>query len=296
MIRFEPHPSELREPRDREARVAALDRLLAAHLKDRAPMQIVDLGDGGGGNLRYLAPRLGGRQVWRLYDGDAARCADGPSRIATAMSRAGYGFAEDATGLHLHGEGLDLTATIHAVDPHTEPAIPDSPPVDLVTGVACLDGASRDWLRHLASACAGHGAHVLLALSYDGRLTFTPGEAGDGLVRELANDGLRGTHRGIPYPGPDAAVALSSLLRGHGYEVEEARSDWHLGAEHTELYQRVHAGLAALATRMAPARADEIDAWLGRRMDLLAAGLGEITVGHLDILGLPPAPAASTRR
>jgi len=277
-------PPELRAEADQAARVGALDRLLAAALAARdEPLHAVDLGDGGGANLRYLAPRLGGRQLWRLRDSDAGRCAAGPGRIAAAMSRAGYSFAEDSGGLHLQGADLSLTAQIELADLESQPLPKDAAP-DLVTGVALLERVDRDWMRALVRSCAAHRSHALFALSYDGRLTLTPETRHDGLIRELVNARLRAEGR----PGPDAPVALAALFRNTGFDVEEARSDWHLDSAQSALYQRVHAALASLAADSAPGRADEIDSWLARRMDLLAAGLGALTVGHLDVLALAP--------
>ena len=275
---------ELRADADQAARAGALDRLLAARLAQReAPVRVLDLGDGSGGNLRYLAPRLGGQQIWRLRDSDAERCAAGPGRIAAAMSRAGYSFAEDAAGLHLSGADLSLTARLEVAELESWP-LPEATSFDVVTGVAVLDRVSRDWMRTLVRGCVTRGSHALLVLSYDGRLLFSPETRHDALIRELVNARLRAD--GLP--GPDAPVALAALFRNAGYTVEETRSDWQLDSAQSALYQRVHAALATLATESAPGRADEIEAWLARRMDLLAAGLGAITVGHLDLLALAP--------
>ncbi len=50
----------------------------------------------------------------------------------------------------------------------------------LVTASALLDLVSERWLRALAARCAGHGAAVLFALSYDGRIVCSPEDPDDG--------------------------------------------------------------------------------------------------------------------
>src|SRR5690606_9695392 len=59
----------LREPADAAARTAELVDLLAERLSTR-PSVVVDLGSGSGANMRWLAPRISGAQVWWLIDQD----------------------------------------------------------------------------------------------------------------------------------------------------------------------------------------------------------------------------------
>ena len=58
----------LREPFDATARDRALAGSMALTQK---PCHVLDLGAGTGANVRYLAPLLGGEQIWTLIDHDA---------------------------------------------------------------------------------------------------------------------------------------------------------------------------------------------------------------------------------
>jgi trans-aconitate methyltransferase len=65
---------DLREPFDARARATSPVTELKRHVTagtSAAPLAIVDLGAGAGSNLRFLAPRLGGVQRWRLVDHDS---------------------------------------------------------------------------------------------------------------------------------------------------------------------------------------------------------------------------------
>ena len=46
-------------------------------------------------------------------------------------------------------------------------------------------------------------------------------------------------------------------------------------------------GCAQAATAMNQDLAGRIDEWLGQRLALIAHPEGEVTVGHVDLLGLP---------
>ena len=61
----------LREPADTAARSDRLTRRIAETLETGEVVQVLDLATGTGSNLRYLAPRLPGRQRWLMVDRDA---------------------------------------------------------------------------------------------------------------------------------------------------------------------------------------------------------------------------------
>ena len=62
----------LREPVDTVSRHAELTARLIDWRQGQGPLSVVDLGSGTGANFRFLAPRLGGEQHWRLVDHDPA--------------------------------------------------------------------------------------------------------------------------------------------------------------------------------------------------------------------------------
>ena len=61
----------LREPVDHRSRAETLVTEVEREWRLRGWRTVLDLGSGTGSNLRYLAPRLSGRQVWTLFDQDA---------------------------------------------------------------------------------------------------------------------------------------------------------------------------------------------------------------------------------
>lgn len=286
---------DLREPADAESRARALERLLAERLRAAAQargdgaVEIVDLGCGTASNLRHLAPRLApilhGVQRWTLVDSDARLLATVPEHLSAWAARQGTGFERDGELVRVRGDDLDLEVRTHRADLAQDPL-----PVaggDLVTGSALLDLVSEAWLAGLANRLPEVGAAALFALSYDGLAAWQPHVAGDEEIVKLVNQHQR-TDKGFgPALGPDAAATAARLFEARGLSVEEGRSDWRLGPGDQALQQHLHAGWAAAASEMAPHRAEAIQTWLARRIDLLEAGQGHVTVGHLDTLALP---------
>lgn len=296
--RFEAGWLALREPADAAARARPLERLLLDHLRPRAPaahwLQIADLGTGTGSNLRHLAPRLagpeGGRQRWTLLDADAGLLAALPERLRDWAEARGYRACALDDGIELHGRA-EAPFVLQAV-PQDAELTKDPLPVqaaDLVTGSALLDLVSRSWLARLAARLRALGAAALFALSYDGRIAWQPEAAGDAEVRRLVNAHQQGRKSFGRALGPEAAATAAELFAQAGLEVETAASDWRLGPQDQALQQHLHAGWAAAASEAAPHRSEAIQAWLARRMDLLESGQGRVTVGHTDVLALPPA-------
>ena len=81
MSGFSPAWLDLREPIDVASRCVDLVEGLAQKLNTPEPIRVLDLGAGTGANLRYLAPRLGGKQDWRLLDNDDDLLAWLPRRL-----------------------------------------------------------------------------------------------------------------------------------------------------------------------------------------------------------------------
>ena len=108
----------LREDLDHDSRDPALVDLLVEWQREsvdppgatgdgtavtRVFTRVLDLGSGTGSNLRYLAPRLPGRQQWLLLDHDAALHAecqlDHLGRADRTVEGADRGHPGDDTGL-----------------------------------------------------------------------------------------------------------------------------------------------------------------------------------------------------
>ncbi len=228
-------------------------------------MQIVDLATGTGANLRYLAPRLGGAQSWLLVDRDPALLAELAVRIAAFDGR-------------VRLLALDLAAALDQL-PLVER--------ELVTASALLDLVSASWLQRLAERCADAGAAVLFALTYDGRIEWSPGEPEDARVCELVNRHQRGDKGFGPALGPSAAAATEACFARLGYDVRQARSDWNLGRDAGALQAALVRAWVSVAAELAPDRACALLGWARRRLAHIAAGASTLRVGHIDLLGRP---------
>ena len=304
----------LREPVDARSRAVYLvDRLLARWPEsvprddstprgaaivcmagaDRArigpPRRILDLGCGTGANLRYLAPRLGAgagvpawrSQEWLCLDKDPLLLAELERR-----TRTGEEWAPDLE-LSVRTRRRDLTAGIGA---------PTLTPGTLVTASALLDLVSADWLAGLLRACAKAGSPLLLALTYDGRLDFTPAHPLDGTLIALFNAHQRRDKGLGPALGPQAPAYLASLAAALGFEMEVGASDWVLGPGDPALVEALIQGWAAAALEQGPRTETRPDAarlealivaWREARLAQNAEGGLRLRVGHQDALLLP---------
>lgn len=254
--RFETDWLALREPRDAAARSRVLARAFLAALPRRA--RVADLACGRGANARYLAS-LGRPDLrWRLVDGDAALLAEARARLPGASVRhadlarsADWSMLRDCDG---------------------------------VTASALCDLVSGAWIAALVRAAARGRRPLLLTLSVDGRVAFSPPDACDGMVLDAFRRDQRRDKGFGPALGPAAPNAILRALRQRGYAVRMARSDWRPGPGDDQgdgdVLRALAAGMAAVA---GPAGAD----WLASRTEQSAAGTLAATVGHVDILGLP---------
>lgn len=271
----------LREPADVAARSVGVVVAVERWLEHRPVGAAIDLGGGTGANLRYLVPRLPAVRTWRLVDHDDALLDEARRSIAV------WALADRRDVTLLHGSIADPT-----------PWIGDD--VSLVTASALLDLVSDGWLSALVHRATSVGAAALFALSYDGRMSFDPTDADDGLVRDLVNRHQR-SDKGLGGValGPEAAQECLRLFEATGYEVMIEASDWIVGAEMTELQLELIAGWATAAIEMAPSRAAQLRAWQARRVDAVHARSSAIAVGHQDVAAWPRprqiAPLESSR-
>ena len=274
---FSPDWLALREPADHRARAAELLAPLCAAWQAAGWRRVLDLGSGSGSNLRYLAPRLPQPQAWTLLDHDA-------DLLARAAAAAGPQPAVRCVRGDLAREGLAAVATAH-----------------LVTCSALLDIVPADWLRRLAHACRAASCGVLLALTYDGGITWgvqagersasgsVPGAADDALIQRLVNAHQRRARHPQPALGPDAAAAAEALLAAEGYRTWLRPSPWLLGPSDAALAGELVAGWERAALEMAGGTeaAARVRAWAAHRRRTIADGRFKLTVGHQDLLALP---------
>jgi SAM-dependent methyltransferase len=303
MSDFSPTWLALRESADVQARCVHLAEQLAQWLATRplpapdASLNILDLGCGTGSNLRWLAPRLRGRQAWTCLDRDPALLAALPHRTAAWARDRGLEATADAAGLRINGDGSRWDMTPRAYDLNQGAAGLDLKAETLVTAAALLDLVSEPWLLDLLRAAAAAGAPLLLALTYDGRVGLEPRHRLDGPVIGLVNAHQRRDKGLGPALGPSAPARLAHLARTLGFTVAAADSDWLLTREQTALQVALVAGWAAAATEQSAAELDPAQAaertaviadWRDIRLGWIGTGNSELTVGHQDALLLPP--------
>lgn len=260
---------DLREPVDHRSRSGELLDPLRNHWRDRRWSRVLDLGSGTGSNLRYLAPHLPGPQRWVLVDHDPSllKRAQRSSRsiLSTEVT------VQPVTG-RLETEGLERATH-----------------VDLVTASALLDLVSEAWLAGLVSRCQSISAGVLLALSYDGRIRWKgPTDPDDDWIQERVNaHQLRDKGTGTAL-GPRAGRVAADLLQRAGYRCTLRPSPWQLGPGDAALTRRLMKGWVDAVVDLNPDDLARAHAWLERRTPELGREGGDLEVGHVDLLGLPP--------
>jgi len=260
----------LREPADHAARSVRVTRVIAERCaRAGRRIRVVDLAAGTGSNVRYLAPRLGPRQHWRLVERDAALL-----RLASRQPQ----IPHVAT---IAAERFDLST----LDPPSARELFDG--AALVTASALLDLVSDRFIAVLAAACRGANANVLFALSYDGRIACSPSDSDDEQIRDLVNRHQRRDKGFGPALGPAATGDAARQFSAAGFHVDRDRSDWTLTPHDTELQRQLIEGWAQAAMEIAANQESTIDAWRRRRLAHLAAGTSAIVVGHEDFAAWP---------
>lgn len=254
----------LREPADATARSLALTRL-AVNWIPPGCVNAVDLATGTGANVRFLAQYFTADQDWLLVDADERLLSQLPARMRQSDVPARARFQTRRANL------LDLRAA-GVVDGRT-----------LVTASALLDLVSEAWVATLAALCHRAGAVVLLVLTYNGRLTFSPSEPEDERIRRLVNRHQRSDKGFGPALGPDASACAEEHFAHLGYDVRRAPSDWVLEPGQRPLQQQLIAGWAEAATAIEPGNATHIREWESHRLAHVAAGRSRLIVGHDDL-------------
>jgi SAM-dependent methyltransferase len=275
----------LREPVDHGSRAEALIAPLVDAWQTRGWSRVLDLGSGTGSNLRYLAPRLPGGQAWVLVDHDlehlrTLRGLARPDRVRSLTVSPGDLAAQD----------LEEVAG-----------------VDLVTASALLDLTSERWLDRVVTACSQARCGVLWALTYNGRIHWSDQEADDSaagtvavaprdtdpddrLVQDAVNLHQTGDKGFGPALGPAAGRVAERRFQAAGYHTTLRDSPWRLAAPDRSIVKRLVDGWEQAAAAVRPADSARIRRWADGRRARVATGRFSLTVGHHDLLALPPAP------
>ena len=254
----------LREPYDHNARSETVIEALVRLLSEKTSIGIVDLACGTGATFRALSPKIKVRQDWRLVDNDLSLLARVPRTSSAEITVA-------AVPIDI---GHDLEAALDG-------------PIDLVTTSALLDLVSEDWLQRFVFEVAARRLPVYAALSYDGRIEFSPADDCDAAIIEAVNAHQR-TDKGFgPALGPTAAQAAIEKFRRIDYAVEHAEANWVFGPQDQEIQLEMVSGWASAARKIGPIALSDVIGWLTRRRDHIAAGRSSICVGHIDLFASP---------
>jgi hypothetical protein len=277
----------MREPFDGEARSAGLVGEVAAHWSHAEVIEVVDLATGTGANVRYLAPRIDGRQRWTVVDHDARLLEAVAPRLAGWAEQRGYRFRLRGPDVTVTGDGFEAEVQLRELDLTRDLDRVVQEGVHLVTAAALLDLVSERWLARLARDCRAAGAAVLFALTYDGETTWSPADPDDACVRDAVNR-HQGLDKGFGSAlGPTAAGCATALYRAAGYRVVEAKSDWRIGPEADAMQRLLLDGWRIAAAEIEPDRAGAFAGWAARRAAAIAQGVSALRVGHVDIAGRP---------
>jgi hypothetical protein len=255
----------LREPYDLAARNTTVLNAMLAAFRGQASIAVVDLACGTGATLRAIGSRLPTRQNWRLVDND-------------------LGLLAAAATL---GRPPDLTVAARTIDLVRDLELALDGPIDLITTSALLDLVSEDWLERLMVEAAARRLPVYAALSYDGRVSFDPGEPFDADIVAAVNRHQHGDKGFGPALGPDAARRAADIVKRVGYSFREGSSDWIFGTADQAIQREVLRGFADAAGELRDLPDGRVADWLARRLDLVAAGSSRMRVGHVDFFAMP---------
>ena len=259
----------LREPADRAARSLSITHT-AVNALPAGIVRAIDLATGTGANVRYLVPHLPPEQDWLLVDNDERLLSELPVRLYRP------GLPREVRIECRHVELSELESSSDLLNGRT-----------LVTASALLDLVSEPWMASLATLCRRAGAIALFALTYNGRITFSPVEPADDMVRHLVNRHQQ-TDKGFgPAVGPAAPVQAEKHFALVGYRVTQAPSDWELDPDARDIQRALIDGWTEAAIAIEPRAAGTIREWQRRRQAHVAAGRSTVVVGHDDLAAIP---------
>ncbi|HME26473.1 MAG TPA: class I SAM-dependent methyltransferase, partial [Acetobacteraceae bacterium] len=152
---------------------------------------------------------------------------------------------------------------------------------DVVVCSALLDLVSAAWLALL---CDTLTVPLLACLTIDGRDVWRPHHPLDTFVRTAFRRDMR-RDKGF---GPALGTTAPHALAVRGLVTASAPSDWHIPRTALRMQRALIDGTADAARNARPAHADAITAWQEARLRQALRGRLAITIGHRDILVLPP--------
>jgi SAM-dependent methyltransferase len=255
----------LRERYDLAARNRSVLAAVAASLKSRPAVHVVDLACGSGSTARALHTHLPAKQHWHLVDNDL--------KLLTIAANDDLG--KDVTR---NAVRLDLSRDFEAPLENT---------IDLIAISALLDLVSETWLHRFLRAVSARVLPVYAALTYDGRTDLSPADPLDAAIVIAVNAHQR-TDKGFgPALGPSAATAAIAGFESLGYSVVSGQSDWIVSPNDRLMQNELLEGWASAARDMGTIPNAEIASWLTRRKAAVSEGVSSIRVGHVDFFAFP---------
>lgn len=268
----------LRERADDRARAASLIERLAASFSGAESVAVVDLGAGGGANLRALAGRLPARQTWRLVDWDETLLDAARGRLVTWADEA----RAEAGSLRLRKEGRDIDVHFARIDLARDMEAALAAPVDLVAAAAFFDLVSAPWMDEFCASLARRKLPLYATLIYDGQESWDPPHAADAQIL-AAFHAHQGNDKGFgPAAGPFAAAHLARTLEDASYRVDVADSPWILSQADADLMRELAHGEASAVAETGFVPPEARAAWLDARSAARAC-----RIGHKDVFATP---------
>jgi len=261
---------ERREAADAAARARDLVEQVRPRLPSGGRRVIHDLACGTGAMGRWLAPLLPGEQHWVVHDRDADLLAVAAADVP--------GPAADGASVVVEPRRTDITRL----------CAEDLAGAALVTASALLDLLTGDELAGLIDLCAAAGCPALLTLSVVGRVELAPADPLDARVAAAFDDHQRRMTVGGRLLGPDAVAAAVEGFERLGAEVLVRPSPWRLGAAEAELAAEWFTGWVGAACEQEDGLGAAAEGYTARRVARARAGRLAVTVGHADLLVLPP--------
>jgi hypothetical protein len=260
-----------------QADAAARSQVLAEELRtaliatlDGSALRVHDLASGTGSMARWLAPLLHGRQLWLLHDLD-------DDLLAVAGSHP-PGTSSDGELVTFESRRTDVMGL----------RAEDLGGADLVTASALLDMLIERELDDLVTACVAARCPVLICLSVIGEVTLLPSDRLDRRIAEAFNAHQRRSVERGTLIGPDAVGFVAEAFKSHGFEVRLEPAPWRLGAADAQLTAEWFEGWLGAALDQEPELANEAHRYGAERRAQARRGSLTVTVGHVDLLALPP--------
>ena len=239
-------------------------------------------------NCRYrLRTGCGGCRLWPRdlsAPSTVLSMAPPPSPPATSLSRPASppswsGLARPSTSA-----GRALTTRAWMAGP--SPAMTKGRCLAMTNStLSCAARCSISYPRRGSHGCATHlQCPSSPASAADGRDTWQPRHPHDALVRTAFRRDMR-RDKGF---GPALGTAAPNVLMARGCATASAPSDWRIPRTALRMQRALIDGTADAARNARPAQADAITEWQEARLRQALRGRLAITIGHRDILFLPP--------